>query len=71
MKSFYNNWIVGAGSIKHGTKLHYLERQYGAYLKFIRMGGIRFRNNLRICQFCFLVCHILFFVQVKQTTSKF
>ena len=38
MKSFYNNWIVGAGSIKHGTKLHYLERQYGAYLKFIRMG---------------------------------
>ena len=34
--------------LKHGIKLHYLKRQYGAYLKFIRMGGIRFRNNLRI-----------------------
>ena len=63
--------IVGAGSIKTWYKVALFKRQYGAYLKFIRMGGMRFRNNLQICQFCFLVCHILFFVQVKQTTSKF
>ena len=53
--------------LKHGIKLHYLKRQYGAYLKFIRMGGIRFRNNLRICQF--LLPRLSYFVLCSGKTD--